>query len=681
MKRLIPTTIAACLSLAFAGNALAAAPAAKTLKSGIAVEYIDPAVRVQDDVFDHLNGNWLKTADIPADRSSLGTFAKLRDDTQPQLLAIIEAAAKDAGKAQGSNAQKIGDLYASYMDEVRLDSLGLNPLSAELERVAAMRDQQGVAALMAHFGKLGVTTPYQLVIGQDAKDSSKYVASFAQAGLGMPDRDYYLQDDAKLVATRQAYQQLVAKVLTMAGHRDAANAASDILAFETEMAKAQWNKVDLRDPVKLYNKVDLPKLAQLAPQIDWNTYLQDSGLNARTGYVVVNQPSYLKGLGELLDRTPMATLQAYFQWHLIQTYAGYLSRDYANANFAFYGTTLTGTKEMKPRWKRGVDTVEGALGDALGELYVKQHFPAERKLRMDQLVKNLMLAFKQGIDKLDWMGPATRREAHAKLAKFKAKIGYPNRWRDYSALTVARDDLAGNIMRSHKADFERDIKRLGTPIDRDEWAFPPQTVNAFYSPENNDITFPAAILQAPFFDMAADDAVNYGAIGGVIGHEISHGFDDEGSQYDGNGNLRDWWTAKDRSAFAAKTKMLVDQYSAFSPVPGFNVNGELTLGENIADNSGLAVAYQAYKLSLKGRQAPVINGLTGDQRFFMGWAQVWRVKMREAQQIVILKSDPHAPGKIRANGTLMNQPGFYQAFGVKPGDKMYLPPKARAIIW
>jgi len=470
-------------------------------------------------------------------------------------------------------------------------------------------------------------------------------------------------------------------MLGLAGDKNAAANAKAIVALETELARVQWSNVENRDPVKAYNKVELAKLAEVAPGYDWNRYLADTGIAGKVNYVIVSQPSYLKGFAEIANKTPLETWKAYFQWHLLHANAGYLPKAYVDENFAFYGTTLTGVTEMRPRWKRGVGAVEGALGEAVGQLYVEQYFPAERKVRMEALVKNLMTAYKQSIDKLDWMSPVTKKQAQIKLAKFTTKIGYPNKWRDYSGLTVTPDDLIGNIQRSHLLNYNRELNKLGQPIDRDEWGMTPQTVNAYYNPELNEIVFPAAILQAPFFDANADDAVNYGAIGGVIGHEISHGFDDQGAQYDGDGNLRDWWTKADHKNFAKKTKQLVAQYNGFSPVKGHFVNGELTLGENIADNSGVAIAYKAYKLSLNGKKAPVIDGFTGEQRFYAGFAQVWRMKMREAQQLVLLKTDPHSPGQFRANGTMRNQPGFYQAFDVKPGDKMYLPPKDRVIMW
>jgi predicted metalloendopeptidase len=671
--------LASATGLAGASDA-AKSPAGGKLSSGIAVEYIDPAVRAQDDFFTHLSGKWLATTEIPADKSSWGTFVKLYDDIQPQLRAIIEQAA--ANPAAGADAQRIGDFYASYMDEPRLEQLGTAPLNAELAKIAALQDKKELPALIARNNQTGLSAPIDLGIHQDNKDSTKYVVDFSQSGLGLPDRDYYLKkDDAKLADTLAKYQQHIVNQLTLAGDKDAAAKAQAIVALETELAKIQWSKVELRDPVKAYNKVEVAKLSALTPGYDWNAYLDALKVTGKVNYVIVSQPTYLTAFSTLLAATPLDTWKAYFQWQAVRANAPYLSKAFVDENFAFYGTVLSGAKEMRPRWKRGVSTVEGALGETVGKVYVEQHFPAERKARMDELVKNLLVSYKQSIDKLDWMSPATKKQAQAKLAKFTTKIGYPNKWRDYSALVVTRDDLVGNVRRSRQADYDKEINKLGKPIDRDEWGMTPQTVNAYYNPEMNEIVFPAAILQPPFFDANADDAANYGGIGAVIGHEISHGFDDQGAQYDGDGNLRDWWSAADHKNFEAKTKALVAQYDAFSPVPGYHVNGQLTLGENIADNSGVAIAYKAYKLSLHGKPAPVIDGLTGDQRFFMGFAQVWRMKMREPEQIRLIKSDPHAPGQFRANGTMRNQPGFYEAFKVKQGDKMYLAPKDRVIIW
>jgi len=690
MKKHVLSALTLALTAGFAHAASAetatksraAKAGAPVMSAGIATQFVESSVRPQDDFFVHLNGKWLKTTEIPADKSSWGSFAKLRDDTLPQLRAIIERAAAAPNKAAGSETQKIGDFYASFMDEAKLEQLGITPLNGELAKIDAIKDKSELPALLAHLGRLGVEVPFVFGIHQDAKDSTKYVADLSQAGLGMPDRDYYLKaDDAKLAEVRAKYRQYVEKQLAAAGDKNAAASAQAILDFETELAKVQWTKVENRDPVKTYNKVELAKLAEMAPGYDWNAWLDAAGISGKASYVIVSQPSYLAGFVQVAGKTPLDTWKAYLRLQLIDSYGGYLSKTFVDQRFAFRGTALSGAPQNTPRWKRGVGAVESALGETLGKLYVAEYFPAERKARMEVLVKNLLAAYKQSIDTLDWMSPETKKEAQAKLAKFTPKIGYPNKWKDYSALVVKRDDLVGNVMRSRVVEYNRELNKLGQPIDRDEWGMTPQTVNAYYNPELNEIVFPASILQPPFFDAKADDAVNYGAIGAVIGHEISHGFDDQGAQYDGDGNLRNWWTAEDNKKFAEKTRMLVEQYGAYSPLPGYHVNGELTLGENIGDNSGLAIAYKAYKLSLKGKKAPVIGGLTGEQRFYMGWGQVWRSKMREPAQIAQIKTDPHSPGQFRANGTLKNQPGFYEAFGVKEGDKMYLAPKDRVTIW
>jgi predicted metalloendopeptidase len=649
-------------------------------KSGIELQYIDSSVRAQDDFFRHLNGKWLATTEIPGEMSSWGVWEKLFEDTQPQLRSIIESA---AAKGDSAETKRIGDYYAAFMDEARLEQLGLQPLQSELERIAALKDKKELPSVFAHANLLGSSAPIDFAIHQDNKDSTKYVIDFQQSGLGLPDRDYYLKkDDAKMAETVAKYEQTISKMLALAGDANAAANAKTIVAFETKLAEIQWSKVELRDPVKGYNKVAIAKLGELMPNYDWNAYLDAiGGVKGKVDYVIIGQPTYLKALDKLLAETPVETLKPYFQWQTLHRAAPYLSKAFLETNFDLYGKVLGGVTEMRPRWKRGVSATESALGEALGKVYVEQHFPASSKARMEELVTNLLVAYKQSIDKLDWMSPATRKEAQTKLAKFTPKIGYPNKWRDYSSLEVKREDLLGNVFRANQFAVRKELDKLGKPIDRDEWGMTPQTINAYYNPELNEIVFPAAILQPPFFDPNADDAVNYGAIGAVIGHEISHGFDDQGAQYDGEGNLRDWWTARDHKNFERKTKQLVAQYNAFSPVPGYKVNGELTLGENIADNSGLAIAYKAYKISLKGKPAPVIDGYTGQQRFYQGWAQAWRAKTRDAAMIRQVTTDPHSPEEFRANGTLRNQPGFYDAFKVKQGDKMYLAPKDRVIIW
>ena len=649
--------------------------------SGVVTRNNDGDVRIQDDFFRHVNGAWLKTTDIPADRSSVGAFMDLRDAVIPRLKTIIEGQAKTKPTA-GTDARKIADIYASFMDTQNIEALGLKPLQADFAKIDALSDAKQIPALMAWLNLVSVKAPYDVQIHQDNRDATKYVLDITQSGLSMPDRDYYLKDDdAKLKDARTKYLQYVAKMLTLAGDPQADAHAAEVLAFETELAKVQWTKVELRDPIKAYNKIDISKLDELTPGYDWKSYLQALGVTGKIDYIIVSQPSYLTALQKILQATPLATVKTYFKWQVLSTSATQLPQAFADAHFAFFSTALRGTPEQEPRWKRGVRLADAGLGESLGKLYVAQYFPPQHKARMETLVSNLLLAFKQSIDTLDWMSPATKVEAQAKLAAFTPKIGYPVKWKDYSALQITKGDPVGNLRRMNRFASQVELNKLGKPIDRDEWGMTPQTINAYYNPELNEIVFPAAILQPPFFDAKADDAVNYGGIGAVIGHEISHGFDDQGAQYDGTGNLRDWWTKEDHDKFAAKTATLVKQYSGFSPVPGYNVNGELTLGENIADNSGAAIAYKAYKLSLKGKPAPVIGGLTGDQRFFMGFGQIWRSKMREQQTIVQIKSDPHSPGEFRANGTLRNMAPFYDAFGVKDGDKMFLQSVDRVSIW
>jgi putative endopeptidase len=681
--------VAACSQSAPPAPPAAAAPASVAaptppppppLTSGVDKQNMDTSVRPQDDIYRYVNGHWLDTVQIPDDKPLTGAFVKLDDEANANVRGIIEDAAKTPD-ASNPDKQKIADLYASYMEEATIEAAGLKPLDAEFARIDAVKDKKDLAALTAHFAQIGVTAPFGGFVHQDNKDSTKYVVDLQQDGLGLPDRDYYLENEAKLKQIREAYATFIEKILTLSGDKAAAANAKAILAFETELAHAQWTKVQMRDPIKGYNKESFDDLAKLAPGFDWKQFLVAAGIEGKTDYVIVGQPSYLTGMDKILAKTPLATLKTYYRWQLLRNYAKYLDKDFVDTRFAFYGTELRGVPQDEPRWKRGVRVTEGIIGEGVGKLYVARFFPPESKARMDQLVKNLLAAYKQSIDALDWMSPETKQAAQEKLAKFTARIGYPDKWRDYSKLDIKKDDLVGNVMRGNAFEYQRNIDKLGKPVDRTEWDMTPQTVNAYYNPENNSITFPAAILQPPFFDPKADDAVNYGGIGAVIGHEISHGFDDQGSQYDGDGNLHDWWTKDDHEKFAAKTKALVAQYNAFEPVPGYHVNGELTLGENIADNSGLAIAYKAYHISLDGKPAPTLDGFAGDQRLYIGWAQVWQAKIREKAEIERIKSDPHSPPVDRVYGTLANQPPFYEAFGIKEGDKMWTPPEKRVTIW
>jgi putative endopeptidase len=657
-------------------------PATPARTSGIDLHYIDAAIRPQDDFFRHVSGKWLDSVQIPADRARYGAFDQLRDLAEEQLHAIIEDLARREDLPAGSEARKIADLYNSFMDESGAEARGLKPLQSEFARIDALADKRDIPALLAHLAMLGVTVPIQPGVNQDARESTRYAVYLSQDGLGLPDRDYYLkEDDTKLKGFRGEYLKHMEKMLSMAGENDADQAARAILGLETALASAQWTRVENRNPVKTYNKTEVTKLPSLVAKYDWQAYLVATNIRDKVSYVIVRQPSFFEGFGQLLEDTPLQVWKSYFKWHLLKAYARYLDKRFVDQDFAFSSATLRGIQENRPRWKRGVALVEEAMGEALGRLYVAKHFPPEYKARMQALVGNLLIAYRQSIETLDWMGPETKKEALAKLLKLTPKIGYPEKWRDYGALAVDKDDVIANVIRAHSFEYERQIAKLGKPIDRGEWGMTPQTVNAYYNPRMNEIVFPAAILQPPFFNSAADDAANYGGIGAVIGHEISHGFDDQGSQFDGQGNLRDWWTKDDHDKFASRTRALVAQYNAYSPLPGYNVNGELTLGENIADNSGLAIAYKAYRISLGEREAPVLEGLTGDQRLFMGWAQVWRGKARDSEMIRLIKVDAHSPSMFRANGSLVNQAAFYTAFGVKEDDKMYLPEGKRVRIW
>jgi predicted metalloendopeptidase len=651
--------------------------------TGIDLQYRDTSVRPQDDLYSYTSGKWLKEVALPADRARFGSFDQLHDKAELEIRAIIEELAARSDLAEGSDARKIADLYRSFMDEARLEALDDKPLKTEFARIDAISNHAGLPALFGALSLDGIAIPIDLGVEQDQRNSTRYVLHVVQSGLGLPDRDYFLkEDEPKLKSIREAYEKHIARALAMAGVPDAASKAVRVLAFETALARLQWTKVELRDPVKTYNKFARADLLKLAPEFDWDGMLASSTipLNA-VDDVIVATPSFITGAVKLISATPLEELKAYLKWQAARSMMPMLSARFVDADFDFYGKSLRGIPENRPRWKRGVSVVEGSLGEALGRVYVERHFPADAKARMDALVANLMTAYRQSIDGLGWMSPATRAAAQQKLAQFTVKIGYPKRWRDYSGLQVAAGDLTGNVRRATEFEAKRVIARLGKPVDRDEWGMTPQTVNAYYDPAMNEIVFPAAILQPPFFNFEADDAVNYGGIGAVIGHEISHGFDDQGSQFDGDGNLRDWWTAEDHQKFAERTGRLVAQYERYEPIPGYHVNGQLTLGENIADNSGLAISYKAYLLSLKGKTAPVIEGMTGTQRLYMGWAQVWRSKARESETILRLKSDPHSPADVRGNAPLVNQAGFHEAFGVKAGDKLYLAPDERVTIW
>ena len=649
-------------------------------ESGIDLAAADPAVRAQDDFFRHVNGHWLETTPMPPDKVYIGSFETIHDKVEVELRGLVEAAAKSRATADD---RRIGDLYDSFMDEAAVERAGLAPLDGELAAIDALQSPRQIAGEMGRLTRLGVAMPLNMAIDQDAREATRYVPQIVQDGLGLPDRDYYLlTDDAKFKAARQSYELYLRRLFELShGPFDAAASAAAVIGLETALARGEWTRVENRDPVKTYTKVTLAGLAPLAPGFDWPAWLAATGLAGKAGDVIVHQPSFLGTVDAQIAATPLPTWKAYLRARLLSSYAPYLGKAFVDAHFAYAGTALTGRAENLARWKRGIGLVDESVGEALGRLYVDAYFPPASKARMEKLVGHLLAACRESIDTSDWMGPATKKEAQAKLATFAPKIGYPRRWIDYGTLHTKKGDLIGNVERARAFAYDRDLAKLGKPVDRYEWFMTPQTVNAYYNASLNEIVFPASMLQPPMFDPDADDAVNYGAIGSIIGHEISHGFDDEGSQFDGSGNLRVWWTPADRARYDAKTKALVAQYSAFSPFPGYHVNGELTLGENIADNAGLEIAYKAYHRSLEGRPAPVIGGLTGDQRFFEGFAQAFRSKVRDAALLTQIKSDPHSPDEFRVNGSVQNHAAFYPAFGVKPGDRMYLAPDRRVSIW
>ncbi|CAN5209321.1 M13 family peptidase [soil metagenome] len=676
---------------------------------GIETENFDASVPPEENFYQYVNGQWLESTAIPPDKSNYGAFTELQDEAESNQREILEEAAQpwlekaeqaagepttaaeaialeeqaeaEAKKAAGeSEHEKIGKFYASFMNIAAVEEAGSEPLNAELEKIQNIKTRDELVAYAGYSQKLGMARPFMFFVNQDAKDSMQYIGYLYQNGLGLPDRDYYLDEGERFKEIRAAYPEYVEKLLMLGGAEDAAMKARKIVDLETRLAEASWTRVANRDREKTYNKHTIESAHELTPGLDWAVFMKaaDAG---DAEEVIVSQPDYFEALAKILDEAPVEDWRTYFTFHLLDTYAPYLSEPFVTAHFDFRERTLSGTEENQPRWKRGVQAANAVLGDAIGKIYVKRHFKPEAKERMDELVENLRRAFKQSIDELDWMSDATKQEAQAKLARFKPKIGYPAKWDDYSALKVAADDLAGNMIRSGEVEYARMIAKLDQPVDREEWFMTPQTVNAYYNPGMNEIVFPAAILQPPFFNVEAEDAVNYGAIVAVIGHEFSHGFDDQGSKSDGDGNLRNWWTPEDLEEFKKRGQGLVAQYDEFSPVEGMNVQGELTLGENIGDLAGLTIAHRAWQLSLDGEEPPVIGGFTGDQRFFMGWAQIWRRKYRDDELRQRLLTDPHSPSEYRVNGVLRNMPAFYEAFPVESGDGMYLPPEERVSIW
>jgi putative endopeptidase len=657
----------------------AAPRAAADLASRIALEYMDTSVRPGDDFFAYVNGKWVEETEIPADRATWGGFSILRDQAQADVRAIIEEAAASRFPA-GSDEQKVGDLYESYMDMQTRNARGVTPLEPEFARIDAIENHDDLAVYFAGANRRGYPVPVGIAQNEDFRDPAHYMIYAWQAGLGLPDREYYFADDDASVAIRAKYPAHIAAMFDLAGFDDGTAAATEIVDLETRIAGAHITKEAARNWPENYNKVPLDELNEVMPNFNWQGYIEAAGIGKIDGLVLM-MTSYFEELDTIIAETPIATWKTYLRWLALNSRATALNDALDDQNFEFYGRTLSGTEEQRAPWRRAVTTVNGLLGEVVGKVYVRKHFPPDAKERMVELVDNLIRAYDQSIRTLDWMSDETRAQALDKLSKFRANIGYPDVWRDYSAVEIRADDLFGNIERATIAEYERQLARQGGPVDDTEWTMTPQTVNASYRPWKNDITFPAAILQPPFFNFEADDAVNYGAIGAVIGHEIGHGFDDKGSTFDGDGVMRNWWTEDDRTEFERRTGALVEQYNGYSPFEDLSVNGEFTLGENIGDLGGIGIGLLAYKLSLDGEEPPVIDGFTGIQRVFLGYGQIWRHKYRDEALRQLIMTDPHSPSMYRANGAVRNIPEFYEAFDVGREQALFLPPEARVKIW
>lgn len=650
---------------------------------GVDLAQRDPAVKPGNDFYRYVNGHWLTTYQLKPDERSFGSFMKLHYRSEDQVKAIIDEISV-ATPPPGSIEQQIADYYKSFLDEPTLREKGIAPLRAELKEIAAIRNRDSLITAFGRSDLSGTNSPIGMEVAVDRRNPNQYLLNVAQSGLGLPDRSYYLEDGFKSV--REAYQAHIATLLGFAGVPEAKAKldAAAVLKLEIAIAKEHWTKAQLRDDDKTLNVVALPVLETTYKGFPWRAYFKAAGVDAaKLKEVNVYTPSAITPLAKVVTDTPLETWKSYLAYHLVTHHAMLLGNDIDNANFAFYGKTLMGQPEQRERWKRAIGLVagQGSLGQGLGKLYVQRHFSPEAAAKMNELVDNLRAAFKQRIEALTWMGPETKRQALQKLAAFTTKIGYPKKWRDFSSVKIVPGDLMANYQAVHRYWYDDQIQRLGKPTDRDEWQMTPQTVNAYYDSTFNEIVFPAAILQPPFFDAHADPAVNYGGIGAVIGHEMGHGFDDQGSKSDATGVQRNWWTDADRTAFVSRTQILVKQFDGYEPLKGQKINGELTLGENIGDLGGISVAFHAYQSSLGGKPAPLLEGTSGAQRFFLGWAQVWATKQRDETLLNALKADPHSPGEFRVNGVVRNVDAWYEAFGVKPGDALYLPPEQRAHIW
>jgi endothelin-converting enzyme/putative endopeptidase len=657
-----------------------AVPVAIELSSGIDKSGFDESVRPQDDLFDYVNGSWVENSEIPADKAIWGTFYLLRDQSQKDVRTLVEEVSSAESVTTGSPTQKIRDFYNSYMDAEAATAKGVSAIQTELDAISAIKAMDGVYSAFSSLGVYGVKSPIRKYIDSDLENPDVNAVYVVQSGLTLPDRDYYLKDDEQFVKGRQLYMEYVSKVFELAGYDNGADRAERLLALETSLAEVMWTKEENRDWTKRNNPMSVDELNEIAPQINWKLNFEAAQYPLSSRFLV-SQPSFFEATGEISANTPLDTWKDYLTFQTISKFAPVLGDQFAELSFNFFSKGLRGVTEQPPRWKRAVNSVNSNMGELLGQLYVEKHFQAESKRRMDIMIQNLIKAYEVSILKLEWMGEDTKQQALDKLHKFTPKIGYPDKWIDYTKLEVVEGDLISNVKSGATFKYNREIDKLDKPVDKSEWGLTPQTVNAYYNPAWNEIVFPASILQPPFFNVHADDAVNYGGIGAVIGHEIGHGFDDSGRRFDGDGVLRDWWTEEDTEKFNGRKNALAAQYDGYEVVDGLTINGQFTSGENIGDLGGLSIAHLAYKMSLDGKDAPVIDGWTGDQRLFLGWAQVWRSKARDEESKRRLTVDPHSPPKFRANGAAVNVPAFYAAFDVKEGDGMYLPPEERVKIW
>ncbi|HLX72088.1 MAG TPA: M13 family metallopeptidase [Verrucomicrobiae bacterium] len=692
MKQFIQITLASILIAATCGAESPAPSQTPPPVPAFSIGYMDQSVDPAKDFYHFADGNWVKKNPVPADKSRWASFNELAERNWYLIHGILESAAADTTSPPHSPRREVGDFFASAMDTNRIEKLGLKPIANDLKQIDRIKSTKDLFALLADFHKRGIRGIFGAGVGPDAKNSSIYAFQLDQGGLSLPDRDYYLKDT--FADTREKYRAHVTKMFTLIGEKpeQAAADAATVLALETDLAKASRSRVDLRDPDKNYNKFTTAEFLTKHPTTPWDVYFTESGFSPAAAsrknlipltYEIVGQPEFFDSINKLVQDQPLANWKVYLRWHLLHASAPYLPSAFEDENFAFFGKTLSGQEQQEPRWKRAAHVIDGSIGEALGQLYVEKYFTPEAKARMSALVENLKAVFHDRLEKVDWMSDATRQKALQKFARFTQKIGYPDKFRDYSSIQIRRDDYLGNVRRAAAFETHRELVRLGKPVDKTEWDMTPETVNAYFNPLQNEIVFPAGILQPPFFDVSMDDAVNYGAIGVVIGHEMTHGYDDEGRKFDADGNLNGWWTDSDAKEFDARAQKVVDEYDAFEPLPGVHVNGKLTLGENIADLGGVNIAYDALQrvLAKDPSKRTKIDGFTPEQRFFISFAQIWRTNVRDAEARRLVTVDPHSPGQFRSFGPLLNFDPFYEAFGIKPGDPIWRAPELRAKIW